>query len=208
MVSLGTTIMAGLGLTALDRLTAPKAPSARPLPPFDFSKETGEALAARRKLQDPRQQQLTARLRENAAMFLRGELPAEVKQTIKRTVAQASTARGLSAGQTARLTARELGMNQLALMERGAQLVQTLDTIRNNEWAVASDSALSKANRLFEAYTISENARLAGYAVRAKQHASLFKNLGTALFAAPSSLIPSTPPGHSKPTQSRITQGS
>lgn len=177
-------LFAGLGMAAVSKLTAPKAPKAAALPAFDFDKETIAAMQARRESQDPQIRAILDQNYKTALTLSRGDIPDEVQRTIRSTMAENASTRGLSAAQFTRINAQALGATQMQMMAQGAQLTQTLETIRNNEWAVASDSALAKANRQYEAFALSEQQRMARYNQKSAEHSSLFSMLGTGVFAA------------------------
>ncbi len=176
-------IFAGLALAGLSKLTAPKAPSERRLPKFDFDKETIAAMQARRDAQDPQMRAVLEQNYKTALALTRGDIPEEVQQTIRTTMAENASTRGLSPAQFTRINAQALGATQMDMMERGRILTQTLDAIRSSEWAVAADSALGKANRQFEAFALSERQRMATYQQQSAENASMWNMLGTGVFS-------------------------
>lgn len=184
-------LLSSLALGGIAKLTAPKVPKARPAPSFDFDKETAEALAARRASEDPQLRELYDQQRKTALSLSRGELPAEVEQTLRRIAAENTTMRGLSAEQGTRLTARALGLTQLDYQKQGAELTKLVDTIRQAEWTTAADSALSKANMMFTNYANRERYRLAAWEQEAKGHTSLFSGLISGVAAIQSGRLPS-----------------
>ena len=178
-----SSLLAGLVMGGISKITAPKAPKARPLPAFDFDKATLDALTSRRNAQDPQVRGLLDQQYKNALSLSRGEIPKEIQQAIRMTTAESASTRGLSAAQATNLKASTIGQTQLSLMAEGAQLTKTLETIRNNEWAVAADSALGQANRQFEAYSLSESARMGVYQNKIASHNSMWSMIGTGVFA-------------------------
>jgi hypothetical protein len=177
-----SSLLAGLGMFGMSKLTAPKAPKPTPMPLVDFNRETVEAMQARRDAQDPQMRGLMEQQYRTALSMSRGELPDEIQRSIRQTVAEASGTRGLSADQAVRLRASEIGQTQLQMMQQGEQMTRTLAAIRDSEWAVASGSALSKANQAFAAWSAREQARMGAYQEKAADHRSFWSMMGTNMY--------------------------
>ena len=182
--------LAGIGMGLMSKLTAPKAPSIRGPRPFDFDKATLESMRTRREQQDPQLRKIMEQNYKTALSLSRGDIPEEVQRTIRRTMAESASTRGLSAAQATRLTSRALGTTQMQLMKAGEEMTKTLTAIRDNEWALASDSAMSQANRMFEAYAIGVKNKVAAWQQKSKEHASFWELAGKGVFAGLSSQRP------------------
>jgi hypothetical protein len=168
-------------------LTKPKMPKQGAFTPLDIEAETRRILANREALRDPR---LTAAMQQESVTALslsRGEIPKEVQQQVRQAAAEGAVSAGLSADQFSRLTARDLGTTSLAMMKEGAALTAQLESIRLNNVGMAYDSALGKANQLYEQYVGAEQYKMAKYQEKARSHDAFWSSLtsmGTAAAGA------------------------
>lgn len=203
-----TSLLSGLALTGISKLTEPEYPGASKAPEFDFTEETAKELAARRETQDPQLRDLYEQTRTTALSLSRGEIPVEIERTLRRVAAENTTMRGLSAEQGTRLTAQALGKTQLELMQQGAQLTQLVESIDRAEWNTAADSALSRANLLYTNYANQEKAKLAAYMTEAQSHKALFTGLisGTSQAFADSKGLVSRTSGTNRKAQLKTLQ--
>lgn len=179
-----TSMITGLGIGAVSSVFRPDMPDPAPPPDVDIAGETLKAREARRRAADPTLLDSLEQNRRTALSLSRGEIPDEIESTVRRVAAENAVTRGLSADQATRMTARDLGVNQLALMKEGYALSEALQSIENTEWAVAQDSALGRANQMFEAHAMSENARLARWQQESKQHSAFWGGLAQTAGAA------------------------
>jgi hypothetical protein len=176
-MSLVQALLASVALGTVSRATAPRMPAAAAPPQIDLDAETLKARETRRAASDPNLLEALRQQGQTALTLSRGELPPEIEATIRRVSAENAVTRGLSPGQTTRMTAQAMGQTQLQMMERGAALTQSLQQIADTEWAVAADSALGKANQFFEAYSIKETQKLAKWTQQSKEHGNFWGGL-------------------------------
>ena len=98
-----------------------------------------------------------------AASLSKGQLPEGVAAMIRQKTLESGASLGLSGAQTSRLTARDLGVSSLQMIQAGTEITKQLEGIRMAEVGVAYDSALSKANQTYEAYALKTQQALAKY---------------------------------------------
>jgi len=155
LFSLGT---AGL----LSSILKPKFHSGS-APKIDIQAETEKFHSRQMANRDEKTKEAMDNLRSSAVSMSRGEIPKEVLETMRRRLAERAVASGISANQLDLLNAQAIGQTQMDIISRGAELTGMLESIQENQWAVAKDSALGLANQQFEAYVMNENAKLAAF---------------------------------------------
>jgi len=176
-MGLVASLLSGLAVGALGNLTAPKLPSAAPTPDIDIDEETLRIRKLRQESMDPQLLAAREQVTSTALSLARGDIPQEIEDTLRRVAAENAMTRGLSADQTTRLTARALGQTQLDIMARGQALTASLEQMADTEWSIAADSALGKANQMFEAYALKESQKLAQWTQDSKAHTSFWGGL-------------------------------
>lgn len=167
-------------------LTRPKMPSQGSFTPLDVEAETRKILANRETLRDPRLSAALAQQASTALSLSRGEIPKEVQEQVRQVAAENALRGGLSGDQASRLTARDLGLTSLDMMKRGEGLTAQLEEIRMNNLNSAYDSALGKANQLYEKFVTTEQYKMAKYQEKARQHDAFWSGLTTMGVAAAS----------------------
>lgn len=172
-------LFAGLGTMALGKLTAPKAPKSTAFTPVDLQAETTKIFNENEAMKPAAARDTANAAWTNALSLSRGELPEDVQKMVRQSAAESAASIGLSGDQATRLTARNLGLSSLDAMQTGQRLAAQLETLRDNDWATAQNSAVSKANQLFEAWSTAEQAKMNRYALKLQQHNQLFSGLTT-----------------------------
>lgn len=172
-------LLAGLGTMAIGKLTEPKAPGSTPFKPLDIQKETKTIFEENEAGKPIATREATSALWTKALSLSKGELPEDVQKMVRQSAAESAANIGLSGDQATRLTARNLGLSSLDATRAGAQLMGQLETLRDNDWAVAQNSALSKANQMFESWSVSEQNKMNRYSMELQQHNQLFSGLTT-----------------------------
>lgn len=172
-------LFAGLGTMALGKLTEPKAPKATPFTPVDLQKETTDIFNQNEAMKPAENRQATAAAWTSALALSRGQLPEDVQKMVRQSAAESAANIGLSGDQATRLTARNLGLTSLDAMAQGQKMAAQLETMRDNDWAVAQNSALSKANQLFESWSVAEQNKMNRYAMKLQSHQQFFSGLTT-----------------------------
>lgn len=154
-----------LGMGAVSKLTAPKAPSMKPF--------EGKSMAERMSEIDPTWKTRLTEKSIIASEMMAGNIPKETQDMIEMLSAEKAWQGGFGTSERAtRLTARDLGLYQLQIMQAGMKLSDEVTEFTN-------DMGLSDAEMEWEAYSTGINSALAKYTNEMSGHSSMMEGLMT-----------------------------
>ena len=156
-------IGAGAGLGLARNLMAPKAD---PLPVY-----TPKPIQDRLADLDPSARNDLLARRSMATKFMTGEIPSEVKDQVEMLAAEKSWRGGFGTSPRAtNLTARDLGLMSLSLMQTGADMADKLTRFE-------VDMAITDANEEYKAFVGKYNGAVQANAQKAKEYDNLWNSI-------------------------------
>lgn len=173
---MGLELLLGLAPIATGLLGQATSPDRPKIEPFEFDPITADQIDEMAMTFNPHAKAMTEQQSEVAIQMMNGELPDSVKSQIEMFAAEKSVQGGYgqTEGRSINVTARDLGLTSLDMMERGMNYANYLS---NSAYDMATGTLAGNLDMAYQGWAQNAEIEMAAYRDESRQHSAMWEGI-------------------------------